>query len=408
MELWSRQEYSRVLKIMQSDKIPNVECGDMIIIFIAPHWEKAYPCIRANHNTSPQGDYPTMNAMNTSTNTDLYGGLDLHGDNVFCALLDAARNVVFEKRLPNDLDTVRLALEPYKERIRELAVESTYNWYWLVDGLKRLGYVVRLANPARMEENIGLKHADDRTDARFIARQLTFGSLPEGYIYPEETRGVRDLLRHRMHMVHYRTAELSRLSALVARQTGRGVRIAKTAPDGVVAMLGHHASSVAIAEAGLRHIEYLDGEIKALEKSVGSQIPDKDAYERLTTVPGIGKILASCILLETGPIARFKSAGHYASYCRAVPSDHTSNGKKKGEGNSKSGNRYLAWAYVEAANFAVRFSPDLNAWFQRKQRRSRGLRVVVIKALANKLAKACFFILRDNTDFNASRLIGKP
>jgi transposase len=346
--------------------------------------------------------------MKTSTqDTGLYGGLDLHGDNVFCALLDTERSVVFEKRLPNDLDTIRLALEPYKGRIRELAVESTYNWYWLVDGLRHLGYTVRLANPAKMKENIGLKHANDKTDARYIARQLVSGILPEGYIYPEETRGVRDLLRHRMHMVRHRTAELSRLAALAARQTGREVSGAKITPEELPRLFGGHAPSVAIAEASLRHIEYLGGEIKALEKSVASQIPDEAAYARLETVPGIGKILASCILLETGPITRFKSAGHYASYCRAVPTEHTSNGKKKGEGNGKCGNKYLAWAFVEAAHFAVRYSPGINAWFQRKQARSRGLRVVAVKALANKLAKACFFILHDNTGFDAARLVGK-
>ena len=349
-----------------------------------------------------------MNMKTSTANAGLYGGLDLHSDNVFCALLDAGRNAVFEKRLPNDLDAIRLALEPYRERIRELAVESTYNWYWLVDGLSRLGYAVRLANPARMQENIGLKHANDKTDARFIARQLTFGCLPEGYIYPEETRGVRDLLRHRMHMVRHRIAESNRLAALAARQTGRKPRVAKAAPKELLGLFDGHAPSVAIAEAGLRHIGYLDGEIKALERSVASQIPDKAAYENLTTVPGIGKILASCILLETGPVARFKSAGHYASYCRAVPSEHTSNGKKKGEGNGKCGNKYLAWAFVEAANFAVRFDPAINAWFQRKQARSRGLRVVAVKALANKLAKACFFILRDNAPFDAARLVGRP
>jgi transposase len=123
------------------------------------------------------------------------------------------------------------------------------------------------------------------------------------------------------------------------------------------------------------------------------------------TVPGIGPVLARTILLETGPIERFAHAGNYASYCRAVRSEHTSNDHKKGAGNSKSGNKYLAWAYVEAATYAARFSPELRAWFQRKQARS-GKRVVAIKALACKLAKACYFILRDKTDFEVKRLLG--
>ena len=78
--------------------------------------------------------------------------------------------------------------------------------------------------------------------------------------------------------------------------------------------------------------------------------------------------------------------------------------RKKGEGNGKSGNRYLAWAYVEAANFAVRYSPELRAWYQRKAARTK--RVVALKALANKLAKACYFILRDRVCFDVHKLVG--
>ena len=151
------------------------------------------------------------------------------------------------------------------------------------------------------------------------------------------------------------------------------------------------------------HIAFVDLEIKELEKSVMAVLPDEMAYQRLMTVPGIGPVLARTILLETGPIERFSHAGNYASYCRAVRSEHTSNNKKKGEGNGKCGNKYLAWAYVEAANFAVRYSPELRAWFQRKQKRS-GKRVVAIKALSCKLTKACFFILRDSTEFEVKKL----
>jgi len=105
----------------------------------------------------------------------LYGGMDLHGDNVFCTLMDGEYRPVFERRLPNDLGVVLSALEPYRERLAAVAVESTYNWYWLVDGLQAHRYVTRLANPARMQENIGLKNANDKTDARFLAKQMVMG-----------------------------------------------------------------------------------------------------------------------------------------------------------------------------------------------------------------------------------------
>lgn len=335
----------------------------------------------------------------------IYGGLDLHGDNVFCSLLNASREVVFERRLPNDLATILAALERFRTNIVCLGVESTYNWYWLVDGLRAARYQVKLANPAKMQENIGLKFANDKTDARFIARQLTMGVLPEGYIYPAETRGVRDILRRRMRLVHARTSEWLSLGSLVARHTGQDMGLAELTKCEIGQLLSGQPHALSMAQASSRHIEFLDREIAALEKIVRAELPDSAIYKLLMTVPGIGPILAWTILLETGPISRFRDAGHYASYCRAVSTTHTSNDKKKGEGNGKCGNKYLAWAYVEAANFAVRYSPEMRAWFQRKIARS-GKRVIAVKALACKLSKACYFIQRDKTEFNVKRLIG--
>jgi len=335
----------------------------------------------------------------------LYGGLDLHGDNVFCTLMDAARNIVFERRLPNDMGVIRAALEPYRKRIHVLGVESTYNWYWLVDGLQKLSYQMKLANPARMQENLGLKAANDKTDARFIARQLTNGILPEGYIYPEETRGIRDILRRRMRLVHARSGEWISLEGLVARHTGREMGVSELGHCDIGEVLAGQQHALTMAQASFRHIEFLEREIRALEKAVMSELPDREDYTRLMTVPGIGPVLARTILLETGPISRFREAGNYASYCRAVKAEHTTNDKKKGDCNGKSGNKYLAWAYVEASNYAVRYSPEIRAWFQRKQSRS-GKRVIALKALANKLTKACFFMLRDGKDFDVKRLVG--
>jgi len=337
----------------------------------------------------------------------LHGGLDLHGDNVCCALMNTRYEVEFERRLPNHLPAILAALAPYRERIAGLAVESTYNWYWLVDGLQAQQYPMRLANPARMQENIGLKNANDKTDARFLAKQMVMGVLPEGYIYPKGQRSVRDLLRRRMRLVQVRTAEWLSLESLVARHSGRdlGIQALQGLEAGELsALLGEDPLVVEAAQLSYRHIAFLDREIRLIESTVEPRVKLSANYQRLLTVPGIGRILAMTIELETGPIGRFPGPGHYASYCRAVKAEYTSNNKKKGEGNSKNGNRYLAWAYIEAANFAVRFSPELRAWYQRKAARTK--RVVALKALANKLAKACFFMLRDGVAFDVRRLVG--
>jgi len=136
----------------------------------------------------------------------LYCGIDLHSTNVFMAVLDESDRMVLRCRLPNDLSVILATLEPHRAGLAGIVVESTFNWYWLVDGLMAAGHRVHLVNPGAMQPYSGLKHVDDGSDARWLAHMLRIGLLPEGYIYPREQRGLRDLLRRRMWLVQQRTA----------------------------------------------------------------------------------------------------------------------------------------------------------------------------------------------------------
>ena len=142
--------------------------------------------------------------------------------------------------------------------------------------------------------------------------------------------------------------------------------------------------------------------IKGIEKQVKSQVELRKDFAMLTTIPGIGLILGLTIMLEVGDIGRFFKVGNYASYCRCVDSKRLSNGKKKAENNKKNGNKYLAWAYVEAAHFAKRYIPKAQRFYQRKKAKSNG--AVATKALANKLARASYFIMRDQVPFDEDML----
>jgi len=128
----------------------------------------------------------------------------------------------------------------------------------------------------------------------------------------------------------------------------------------------------------------------------------KKEFEMLLTIPGIGKILGLTIMLEVGDINRFKKVGNYTSYCRCVASNRTSNNKSKGKGNSKNGNSYLAWAYVEAANFSKRYCEKSQRYYQRKAAKTKN--VVAIKALSHKLARASYYVMRDQIPFDPSLL----
>jgi transposase len=149
-------------------------------------------------------------------------------------------------------------------------------------------------------------------------------------------------------------------------------------------------------------IDYLTRKIKSIERTVEGKIELSSSYRHLLSIPGVGKILALTIMLETGLISRFQKVGNYVSYCRKVSSAWTSNGKTKGKGNEKSGNKYLAWAYSEAAELARRYDAQSRAYFQRKAQRTN--RMVAHQALAHKLARAAYYIMRDDVPFMPEKL----
>jgi transposase len=333
----------------------------------------------------------------------LYGGIDLHSNNSVIALLDETDNVVYQRRLPNDLTLMLAELAPFTPAIAGLVVESTYNWYWLVDGLMAAGYPVHLANTAAIVQYSGLKYTDDESDARWLAKLLRLGLLPEGYIYPQEERAVRDLLRKRCQLVHQHTSLLQSVENLLARNRGRSpsANAIKRLTYAEGDQLLPDAQLALAVKGSLAVMHTLAGVIAVLEKAAKARARLRSAFKLLLTVSGIGHILALTIMLETGAIARFAKVGNDASYCRCVGSQRISNGKQKGRGNTKNGNKYLAWAYIEAANFAVRYNPQIKRYYQRKCARTHHL--VAIKAVAHKLARACYYILRDQVPFDVNK-----
>ena len=333
-------------------------------------------------------------------------GIDLHSNNSVVIVSDEEDRIVFNKRLPNDLGRIRAALEPHRKELAGVVIESTYNWYWLVDGLMDAGYWVHLAYPAAIKKYEGLKHSGDFADAAYLAQLLRLGLLAEGYIYPRAERGARDLARKRMQLVRYRTAQILAIEGILMRQTGarmKGEAVKRLTTEQVDAFA--FAPDVALAvEANRAVSQALGQQIEALERRLKERVSLRPEYRLLKTVPGIGQTLATTIMLETGAIGRFAQVGNFSSYGRCVDSLRESNGKKKGEGNTRNGNKYLAWAFVEAANFALRYCPQAKSFYERKK--SKTNRVLAIKALAHKLARACYHMLRDQKPFDVRLCFG--
>jgi transposase len=335
----------------------------------------------------------------------LYCGIDLHSNNCYVVVLDEQDRVVYQRRLRNDLGLILQEVAAFAEQLVGIAVESTFNWYWLVDGLIDASYRVHLANPAAMRQYAGLKFADDRSDARWLAHMLRIGLLPEGYIYPREQRALRDLLRKRGRLVQQRTASLLSLKNLIQRNTGRRLSGRALLAVDLAQLEPQPLDNVRQAMESTRRVfDCIAGEVQRLEQEILRQLEPDPLLSLLKTVAGVGNVLAPTIRLETGEIGRFPSAGKYVSYCRSVGSQHMSNGKSKGKGNRKNGNPYLAWAYVEAAHFAIRFHSPVRRFYERKQARTH--RVVALKAVAHKLARASYYVMRDRVPFEIGMAFG--
>jgi transposase len=332
----------------------------------------------------------------------LYCGIDLHSNNHVVVVIDEQDRRLEEKRLPNDLAaTVRL-LAPYAEELHGIAVESTFNWYWLVDGLMTHGYAVSLVNTPAAQKRYGdLKYSDDRHDAFWLAHLLRLGILPTGYIYPKAERGVRDLLRRRAGLVRVAARQLISIQSQIWRSSG--VRVASQVIKRVdfQPQLEDTHEQLAI-DSALTVLRSARTEVQRLERAALAVMQPRPEYQVLQTMSGVGTVLGLTISLETGPIERFAGPGRYASYCRLVDSRHVSNGKKKGEGNARAGNKYLSWAFSEAAHFGVRYEPRAKRFYERKRAQRNG--IVAIRAVAHKLARAAYVMLKQQQPFDARHL----
>lgn len=332
-----------------------------------------------------------------------YCGIDLHSNNSVVVITDETDRVLYSKRHANDLSQMLAVLEMHRAELSGVVVESTFNWYWLVDGLQEAGYRVHLANTAAIKQYEGLKHRADESDARQLARVLRLGLLPEGHIMPKAVRAVRDLARKRMQLVQQRTTHVLSIENAWSRNTGgrmSGNTIKRLQEDDLTQMYLGEMQTLGL-RANVAVMRALQVQIDSLERVLAKHCRADPGFRLLKTVDGIGDALATVILLETGNIERFADAGNYASYCRCVGSAHVSNGKKKGEGNVKNGNRYLAWAFVEAANFAVRYCEPARRFYQKK--RAKRNSTVAIKAVAHKLARACYHMLKNQEAFSVQR-----
>ena len=210
---------------------------------------------------------------------------------------------------------------------------------------------------------------------------------------------MRDLARKRMFLVQHKTAHILSLQSLIARCCAMKVRANDMRHLTVkeLEMWLEEEYLVLSAQANLDSINFLKQKVKQLEKAIIQKVKLNKEFKYLLTVPGIGNILAMTIMLEVGDIKRFPKVGNFTSYCRCAPSRRFSDGKSKGSGNRKNGNRYLSWAFTEAVHLGRRHNERFRRYYNRKVAQANTS--LATKALGNKLARICYYIMRDRVPF---------
>jgi transposase len=288
-----------------------------------------------------------------------------------------------------------------------VALETTGNWYWMVEEIERAGLGVRLADAAQAKARMGNRKKTDKVDARGLAELLRVGTLPSVWIPPAGLLDLRETVRLRMRLVQQRTRFKDRVHALLANY------LLLAPVTDMFGVSGHQWLQRSVrklpsqtrqsVEQQVELIDELTAHIRAAEMRMEAMMPDTPELLLLQTAPGIGPILSLVILLHTGAIERFPSAGHYAGYSGLVPSVHSSGGHTWFGPARRDINHYLRWAFVEAANVVVlqqkRLAGTHVVALYRRVKQSKGIHAKATVAVARHLAQAVYCMLKDKVPY---------
>jgi transposase len=335
-----------------------------------------------------------------------YCGIDLHVKTMYVCILDGAGQVLVHRNAPSTPAAFLDVVAPYRDGL-VVAVECMFTWYWLADVCAAEGIVFVLGHALAMKAIHGGKAKNDRIDSHKIAVLLRGGMLPQAYVYPAAMRSTRDLIRRRLHLVRKRGQLLAHIQNTRAQYNlpAFGRKLAYRANrDGVVEHFSDPSVQKSIA-VDVALIDQYDALVTDLELTIVREAKrhDADAFHRLRSVPGIGKVLALTILYEIHDITRFDRVQEFASYARLIKCTQTSGGKKLGTGGAKMGNVHLKWAFSEAAVTFLRHNREgqqLLARLEKKHGKGKALSI-----LAHKIGRAVYYMLARGTVFSMEKFL---
>lgn len=335
-----------------------------------------------------------------------YITLDAHKHYSFAAREKIAGGKVSHSRINHEPGCIARFLAG-TEPGTTVAVEATGNWYWIVDEIESAGCRPALVHPRKAKLMLGCINKTDKLDADGMNRLQRVGTLPTVWIAPGKVRDLRQLPRTRMFLTSERTALKNHILANLNKYGLAGCgysdpfgKAAMVALRDKVRHLPPHTAEVTLEL--LEQLEFVGQRIAAQEKRIAQLVAITPEMQLLRTIPGIGPILSTVIALEIGDIGRFPSAGQLASYAGTTPRVKSS-GDKTHHGRLRMDvNRYLKWAFIEAAN-CVRMHQDKHAgkhvWRLYERIAKRKGHSKASGALARHLAEAAFHVLSRKEDY---------
>ena len=329
-----------------------------------------------------------------------YSGIDLHKDMSFITTLAEEGNIVKQEKLPNDESTILHYFFSIGKQ-HKAVVECTANWYWLSDLLNDHGIDLILAHAKYLKAISYAKVKTDKVDSVTLAQLLRMNMIPEAHQIAPSNRGLRDLMRARLRLVHKNTSCQNSIHRLLTKYN---ISIPGNRKLHDLSTLDYLVDLPLEPEARFQldllkqQMRLLHEQINSLEKSLHPKLIPNEDIQRLLWIPGIGKILAFTIYLEVDGIKRFPDVKHFYSYCRLVPGADNSNRKSKHKSGNKDGNKYLKMAFTEAAVRAVQYFKEIRQFYQSKERKKH--KNIASILVAQQIAKIAFYVLKEQTDFN--------
>jgi transposase len=330
-----------------------------------------------------------------------YAGIDYHKRYSIVSIQNEQGQIVQEQRVDHAFPELFGGL--FRECPEPVSVvyESTINWSWLYEILQPQKNVssITLANPFKARQIAEAQIKTDKISARALATLLRLNVVPACHIPDQKTRHRKEVLRQRSYWVKMRTALRCRVHKILGNQHNLSMpqvtdlfgRKGRTALD--KARLPEPDQS--LLHQNLDVLDALDEEIGADEQLIRKAGKADRVTKILSSMPGIALILANVIATETDGIGRFRDRPHYTSYSGLSPTVHSSGGKTRTGRMVPQCNRWLKWAYVEAAWVAVGCSPYFGGLY--RYHRGRGKQAnTAITIVARRMCHVAYQLLTED------------